>query len=167
MEDTNLTFKIRQANLNDLTDIIDIFNVGAISSLGVSLKQTNLNDYFRKCIEEQDETFKIWVATDNNTVIGWQSLLPNRINPLIRPYFAESSTYVLPTIHKGVATKLLHHAMVEVKNSDLQYILGYISITNGAMIHIVEKLGWAKVGMINGNNKLFKSPELLLYVSYL
>jgi L-amino acid N-acyltransferase YncA len=164
---TQNVFDIRQANVADIDSIIDIFRNGSLQSLGMSLKEPDLNNYFKTCLTSQTDAFKIWVATDNEKIIGWQSILATRVNPFIRPYYGESSTYVTQTNIKGVATALLQKAMIESAKSELQYILGYISFANGAMKHIVEKLGWEQVGQIKGSSKRFVSPDLHLYVCYL
>lgn len=158
---------IRQANINDLDCIVEIFRDGASQSLGFAAEEPDLLGYFKECINSQTNTFKIWVATDNEKIIGWQSVLPTRVNPFVRPCYGESSTYVTLSEHKGVATALVEKAMTEASKTKLQYILGYISINNGAMKHIVEKLGWQQVGQIKGSDKNFTSPNVFLYVCHL
>jgi len=139
---------IRQATINDLDHIVEIFRDGSLQSLGFAVEEPDLLSYFKNCINSQTDTFKIWVATDHEKIIGWQSVLPARVNPFVRPYYGESSTYVTQSEHKGVAKALLEKAMAEASKTKLQYILGFISINNGAMKHIVEKLGWQQVGQI-------------------
>jgi len=160
----NTIFFIRQADINDLHDIVRIFEIGAIQSLGFTIEESDLYGYFQNHLISQNDTFKIWVAVYGDKVIGWQSILPTRVNPFVRPFFGESSTYVEPSGIKGVATALLKHAMQECSKSQLQYIIGYVSATNAAAKHIVEKLGWELAGDLRGTSKNFETSNLHFYV---
>ena len=90
-------FRIRQANLNDLQEVARIWHEGQTAATGVDtppLTEEQL-EYFRKRINDQNQTFQLWVVDSGEpALLGWQALSPMGNHPILRHYEAESSTYV-------------------------------------------------------------------------
>lgn len=159
-------FTIREAVEADSSAIFAIWKRGLALSLGFEADQSIDAQYFQRAIESQDSTFKVWVAEDEyGRIIGWQSLMPTRNNPVMRNLVAESSTYCDQSdIHHGIGSRLMATATKHADNCALQYIIGTISEGNQAMRRIVEKAGWKEVGRIPGSKKPPACPDAVFAV---
>jgi L-amino acid N-acyltransferase YncA len=162
-----MSIEIKEAHINELPVMIEIYNKGIRQSIGSVLNTPFIDVIFNEYFSQVDHTFKIWVAVQDGNIVGWQSLLPNRINPVIRSVFAESIICVDPQYaNSGIATQLLEHAINHAKTHKIHYIFGYIDTENTSAIKLVEKLGFTEVGKINGTEKA-SIPSQILYVHYL
>lgn len=159
--------EIREAHINELPVMIEIYNKGLQQAVGSVLHTPFMDVIFNEYFSQVDDAFKIWVAVQDGNIVGWQSLLPNRINPLIRSVFAESIICVDPqSANSGIATQLLQHAIHHARSQHIHYIFGYIDTCNTHAIKLVENLGFTEVGKINGAEKA-NIPAQVLYVHYL
>ena len=146
-------FTIREASVDDLKDIYFYWKEGVEQALAMELDpvQKAIEDHykeeFRQKFDEVDGVFRIWVAEQDEKVIGWQYLMPYDNNPALRNYTAEISTYVAPDYREcGVGTALLQHGADHAKQTPLQYIVGHISEENEAIPGIAERVGFKKCG---------------------
>ena len=147
--------------------MIEIYNKGIQQTIGSVLNTPFIDVIFNEYFSQVDNTFKIWVAVQDGSIVGWQSLLPNRINPVIRSVFAESIICVDPKNgNSGIATHLLKHAIEHAKRKNIHYIFGYIDTENIKAKKLVEKIGFTKVGKIEGAEKA-NIPSQVLYVHYI
>jgi L-amino acid N-acyltransferase YncA len=102
----------------------------------------------------------IWVAVENDVVVGWQSLNDFGTTQITKA--GMSSTYVSPTCHsKGVGKRLLAHATAQARACGFDYIVAFIRTDNTACIRIVAALGWVLVGPLPRN--LADGTELAYY----
>lgn len=162
-----MSIEIKEANINELPMMIEIYNRGMQQPIGSILNTPFIDVIFNEYFSQVDQTFKIWVAVEDGTIVGWQSLLPNRINPVIRSVFAESITCVDPRKgNSGIATQLVQHAIDHARASKIHYIFGYIDTENIGAVKLVEKLGFTQVGRIEGIEKANVAPQML-YVYYI
>lgn len=152
------SFKIMQARKIHVSQIIDIWESGCKNSIDMdhdSFRSDDFKIYFKNLIQQQDDTFRVWVAVkEEREVIGWQSLTRCCHIPLLRDLEAESSTYVRrrsgePT----VGEELLTHAITHANQSQIQYIFGHITATNRAAIRLANKCGFQWVGQIPPTSK--------------
>jgi L-amino acid N-acyltransferase YncA len=141
---------IREALPDDSIAVHDIWKKGMATSVP-STGQIEYNDYtlyFREMILSQSNRFKVWVAEDyNKQILGWQALMPCRINPVLRNQIAESSTYTKR--HSGIAhlgRLLLSNAIEHARSCQINCIVGFISRENRASFLMVKALGFQKVG---------------------
>jgi|SRR5579863_1036706 L-amino acid N-acyltransferase YncA len=145
---------IRQATLADLDRILRIWESGR-SNAGVATagetagRQTPdrvaIEAFFRGRILGQTPIFQIWVAEADREVIAWQSLSAWANNPVTRPLFAESSTYVDAAYHsKGIGRSLLLHAMRHGRKVGIRVIVGFVSPTNRRSIALLKSIGWTQ-----------------------
>jgi L-amino acid N-acyltransferase YncA len=97
---------------------------------------------FAEKIASQTTEFKIWVAESvQSSILGWQSLLPTQNNPAIRPFVAESSTYVaVDNEYKGVGTAIMRHALKQAERSRLQRVVGFVLASNLPMLRLFIRL---------------------------
>jgi L-amino acid N-acyltransferase YncA len=159
-------FEIRDATPDDVPAIANIWRKGLAVSLGFDAEFLEAESYFARCVSMQSKAFKFWVVTDDaGKILGWESLLPSRANPIMRNFFAEVSTYVDPLcgVHH-LGTALIKRATEHADNSSLQYITGIVSTSNGLICHILSKAGFIEVGRIPRSTKEPVAPEAIFFV---
>lgn len=159
-------YTIRQATLDDLDQVYEVWLQGVAQSLGGAPDPAvDHRARFRRQIEEQDDDFKLFVAIDDEGVVGWQALAPFRANPAVRGLFAESSTYVRTTnARAGVGRDLIFHALGHADRSRLQFVVAYVAITNERTLYSAQKAGFTLVGTLPSAQKPPAGPPLAFLV---
>jgi L-amino acid N-acyltransferase YncA len=115
---------------------------------------------FEERIRQPQGRSCIWVAVDNGSIVGWQSLSDFGATQITKA--ATSSTYVSPRCHaKGVGRRLLAHATSSARSCNFDYVVGFIRTDNIAPIRIVLSLGWKLVGPLPHN--LVDGTQLAYY----
>lgn len=151
---------IRQLCASDFEEMYQIWEVG-LSEAFTNLKLT-ISDkvefsrwFLSSALDRQDNNFKIWGYFHSGVLQGWQALLPCQSAPVVWTKFAESSTYVDPgSRSRGVGRSLLTHAIADARtNSELAYIMGYISEGNTHVQKLVTDVGFHKVGVLPKSSK--------------
>lgn len=157
---------IRIAIQEDLPKVLSIWLDGIINSFDPdTISQAELEADFTSNFDQRAGIFNFWVAEDNeNNILGWQSLIRTSNNPFRKNNYAESSTYIsMDNRYKGLGKDLLQHVINEAENSPLEYIVGFISITNTAALRITKETGWIEVGLIPPSAKSkYKISKLFL-----
>jgi L-amino acid N-acyltransferase YncA len=106
---------------------------------------------FQQRLEAPQGRSRIWVATNNGVVIGWQGLSDLGVTQITKA--AMSSTYVAAHRHsKGVGRQLLACATENAENLGFDYVVGFIRTDNAVPIRIVLSLGWTLVGVLPRNH---------------
>lgn len=164
MNNPNANITIRLAFDNDFESIYQIWLEGIENSFDFAqIDETEIKGKFKDNFQDRNGIFNFWVATDvDNKILGWQSLVKYSNNPFRQNTYAESSTYITRnTRFKGVGKVLLDYVMKEAEKSTLEYVIGFVSLTNDAARKITEETGWIEVGEIpkskKGKNKFPKS----------
>lgn len=154
-------FAIRRAAAQDAAAITSIWMEGVRGAHGLEPPpEEQVQAFFDERIAQQTEVFAIWVAIVEARVVGWQGLQPCRPNPISK--MAESSTYVASDSKaRGVGRALIAHAQRHASSVGLQHILGFILVSNLAVIRIVESSGWSRVGALPRARE--EDPEYLYY----
>ncbi|HTC00952.1 MAG TPA: GNAT family N-acetyltransferase [Ferruginibacter sp.] len=167
-------YKIRQAELKDTDFIVDIWIDGNIEQYSSQSLGTTTNEDLKRIISNhitiQDDNFKFWVCiTDEDEIIGWQSILPFHAspNPLVRNCFAQSSTYVKKEFQtKGVGKFLLQHALNYCSdNTEIVYVIGLVVTENLKSLKMCDKLGFLNYGTLPKNklNHNFPNFDMVIY----
>ncbi|PHR49178.1 MAG: hypothetical protein COA32_03770 [Fluviicola sp.] len=122
-------------------------------------------DTFNHLLQYVDGSFEIFVAVLNNEVIGYQSALPIRNNPLFWREHAVSSTFVKKKYQSGgTGYNLLKRMLKHLPDSNITLFFGQTQTSNTTMISVGKKLGFKKIGVIPISNKESLNNELVLYV---
>ena len=158
------TLHIRLATDEDFESIFQIWLAGIGNSFDPELAATpQVQEKFTENFRQREGIFNFWVAVDpGGQIIGWQSLIKNSNNPFRANLHAESSTYIAQgTRYKGVGKMLLDYVIKEAEKSSLEYVTGFVSMTNDAARKITQETGWIEVGILppsaKGENKFPKS----------
>jgi len=161
---TAQNIEIRLAKDRDFDEIYQIWLEGISNSFDESaFKMEQIRKKFASNFFNRKGIFNFWLAVDETEkILGWQSLIRVSNNPFREHAFAESSTYISKSNRlKGVGRLLLKHVMAEAEKSELEYIIGFVALSNEAAKKITSETGWHVIGQMpdskKGNNKIRKS----------
>ncbi|MBU3160626.1 GNAT family N-acetyltransferase [Clostridium frigoris] len=156
---------IRDANLNDLHDILEIYN-------DAILHTTAIYDYKAHTIEERiqwyekkiQEGYPIIVFEENSKVIGFATFGSFRPWPAFK-YTIEHSIYVHEKYsNKGIGTTLLKEIIRICDEREFATMVAGIDGSNENSIKMHEKLGFKYSGTINkAGYKFEKWLNLVFY----
>lgn len=156
---------IRDANLNDLPDILEIYN-------DAILHTTAIYDYKAHTIEERiqwyekkiQEGYPIIVVEENSKVIGFATFGSFRPWPAFK-YTIEHSIYVHEKYsNKGIGTTLLKEIIRICDEREFSTMVAGIDGSNEKSIRMHEKLGFKYSGTINkAGYKFEKWLNLVFY----
>jgi L-amino acid N-acyltransferase YncA len=154
--------EIREATIDDLAAVVDIWKEGLRSSLGYEPPPGDYDKAFRRKIEEQDANFKVFVAVDAGVVVGWQSLSPFRSNPVTSERMAELSAYMRAShLRSGIAKELLQHSLRHADSAPgLQYVTAFITAPNERALQVALAGGFVKVATMPPPEKGPFGPDL-------
>jgi phosphinothricin acetyltransferase len=137
---------IRHANENDLPAILDIYNE-------VILHTTAVYDYEPHTLEmrsqwfktKQEQGFPVFVATENEKILGLSSIGPFRAWAAYK-YSVENSVYVASDCRgKGIGKLLIPPLIEAAKQLQLHTVIAGIDATNISSIKLHEYFGFIEV----------------------
>ena len=137
---------IRHATENDLPQILAIYNE-------VILHTTAVYDYEPHTLEmrkqwfktKQEQGFPVFVATENEKILGLSSIGPFRAWAAYK-YTVENSIYVdRDSRGKGIGKLLIPPLIEAVKKLQLHTIIAGIDATNEASLKLHEYFGFKEV----------------------
>ena len=156
---------IRQATLEDVPAMLDIFNANILHSTAIYM-------YEPQTLEQRQEWFAgkqtrnepIFVYEEQGEVAGYATYGSFRPFPA-NLYTVEHSVYVHEDHHrKGIGEKLMKRLIEHAKNRGIKTMVGSIDATNIASIRAHEKLGFTYSGTIkNAGYKFGKWLDLAFY----
>lgn len=150
------TINIRLALEEDFETIYAIWLEGIENSFDrKAADEQAVRQKFRSNFQERQGIFNYWVAVGaRQDILGWQSLIRYSNNPFRQNTYAESSTYIAKQARaSGVGKLLLEHMLREAEKSELEYVVGFVSLTNAAARKITEETGWIEVGVVPASKK--------------
>lgn len=158
-----IKLRVREAKTDDLHKIFFGWKSSTAEALGMDLEavtaalETRYREIFKEKFDQVDGTYKIWVAELDEELVAWQYLMPFENNPVARNFSAEISTYVNPEHQgKGIGTALVKYALKHAEHTLLQYVCGFVTKDNSAMLSVADKLGFRTIGKFPAP---IKSPE--------
>lgn len=156
---------IRQATIEDVPAMLDIFNANILHSTAIYM-------YEPQTLEQRQEWFTgkltrnepIFVYEEQGDVVGYATYGPFRPYPA-NLYTVEHSVYVHENHHrKGIGEKLMHELIEHAKDRGIKTMVGGIDATNIASIRAHEKLGFTYSGTIkNAGYKFGEWLDLAFY----
>ena len=155
----NQNINIRFANFSDLAEIVVIFNQAVRAGVNGSLQEGTVesrSDWFN-AFNHND--YPIYVAEQNNSVVGYCYLSPYRSGRQAMHKVAEISYYINYNYHKqGIASALIKHTINDCKRINKDSLLAILLDKNKPSISILEKFGFKKWGyypdIINLNGQI-------------
>ncbi len=139
---------IRTANENDFVDIVKIYN-HAVNEKFTTADTDYVTVESRKewFAQHSPETYPIYVAEQDEEMIGWCSLSPHRPGRKALRKVAEISYYIHKDHRrKGVANSLITHTIESAKALGFKNLISILLELNKPSIYILEKFGFEKWG---------------------
>jgi len=114
---------IRKADLNDLNDILSIYNQGIEDRIATLEVESKSIEYMNEWFNHHEQRYTVLVAVFVGTVIGWASL--NRYSPRAAyDGVADLSIYIERTYRgRGIGQRLLQELEVEAINKGFHTIV--------------------------------------------
>ena len=139
---------IRSFTENDYSEIVNIYNHAVDEKFATAdtdyVTVESRKDWFAQHLFN---TYPIYVAEENNEVIGWCSLSPHRPGRKALRTVAEISYYIHKDHRrKGVANLLITHTIEEAKQLGFKNLITILLDLNKPSIYILEKFGFEKWG---------------------
>ena len=141
---------IRTATRNDYTDIVAIYNY-AVDEKFATADTEHVTVQSRKEWFEQHspETYPIYVAEENNEIVGWCSLSPHRPGRKALKKVAEISYYIHKDHRrKDIANSLITHTIKSAKALGFNNLISILLELNKTSIYILEKFRFEKWGYL-------------------
>lgn len=144
--------KIRTADSKDFGEIIKIYNHAVDEKFATAdiehITIESRNEWFN---QHSPEAYPIYIAEENDQVIGWCSLSPHRPGRKALRTVAEISYYVHKDHRKkGVANKLIQHTIESAKILGFKNLISILLDLNLPSIYILEKFGFERWGHLPG-----------------
>lgn len=139
---------IRASKEQDLLQIVAIYN-HAVDEKFATADTEQISFESRKDWFEQhsSDTYPIYVAVENDEVIGWCSLSPHRPGRKALRTVAEISYYIHRDHRQmGVAKNLISHTIESAKKLGFKNLISILLDMNKISIYILEKFGFEKWG---------------------
>ncbi|MDM5198182.1 N-acetyltransferase family protein [Fictibacillus enclensis] len=140
---------IREATLNDLKDILDIYNDAILNTTAVYAYQPQTLDNRQIWYQQKrDENHPILVCEQDNKVVGFATFDPFRAWPAYK-YSIEHSVYVDKEYRKkGIGTSLLKELIAIANQREYITLIAGIDAANEKSIAIHKNFGFVHAGTI-------------------
>jgi len=139
---------IRPASTDDFSEIIKIYNHAVDEKFATAdteyVSLDSRKDWFA---QHSPDSYPIYIAEENEDIIGWCSLSPHRPGRKALRTVAEISYYIHKNHRrKGVADSLIKYTMESAKSLGFKNLISILLDLNKPSIHILEKFGFEKWG---------------------
>ncbi|MEX0662158.1 MAG: N-acetyltransferase family protein [Balneolaceae bacterium] len=141
---------IRTASKKDINQITEIYN----QAVEAGYKTADTNPRSTKEMTEwlKNHTpgkYPVWIAEENQSIVGYLSLSPHRPGRHALRYTAEVSYYAYFDHHrKGVASQLMNHALNQCRNLEIKTLFAILLESNTPSIALLEKFNFKKWGAL-------------------
>ncbi len=141
--------EIRDAMEGDLPAVVEIYNATISGRMATAdlevIPVSSRRDWFR---EHNPTTRPLWVATADETVVGWLSFQSFYGRPAYSST-AEISVYVQPEHRRqGIARALITRAIDEAPHLGLKTLVGFIFAHNQPSLALFEGMGFERWGLL-------------------
>jgi phosphinothricin acetyltransferase len=142
--------QIRIAEEKDYPDIIKIYNHAVDEKFATAdTEYVTIESRKEWFGQHSPKTYPIFIAEENNVVIGWCALSPHRPGRKALQTVAEISYYIHKDHRrKGVANSLIAHTIESAKALGFKNLISILLDLNTVSINILEKFGFEKWGRL-------------------
>ncbi|CAN5466139.1 GNAT family N-acetyltransferase [soil metagenome] len=138
---------IRNATVNDLPQILDIYNDAILNTTAVYDYEPHTLEMRKHWLEtKQQQGLPVFVAEENNEILGFSSIGPFRAWAAYK-YSVENSIYVKDGQRgKGIGKLLMQPLIDSAKKLKLHTIIAGIDADNKLSIAFHKQFGFTEVG---------------------
>jgi len=136
---------IRDANIDDLTRIVEIYNNSIPGRLATAdLEEITVESRIPWFHEHNAERRPLWVLEENNNIVGWLSFQSFYGRPAYNGT-AEISIYLDPSVQgKGFGKLLIKEAIANCPRLNIKTILAFVFGHNEPSIRLFETFNFEK-----------------------
>jgi L-amino acid N-acyltransferase YncA len=147
---TNMTIRLANINEAEIAQINDIYNESAkLKFLTADTQPTTLTDRIKWLLSYNQTEYPVYVAMENNKVIGWISVRPYREGRAALRYTKEVSYYIAHSHHKkGIGTILLNHVLKNASALQIKNLIAIVLEKNSGSIRLLEKFNFNQWGVL-------------------
>ncbi len=140
--------QIRKSTRDDLKAILDIYNEAVLNTTATFDTTARTFEQQLEWYENHKANHPVFVAEENNVVVGWASLSPYS-DRCAYDTTVEVSVYIHAD-HRGkkIGSKLLEVITLEGLKVKNHTVISRITSDNLSSIHIHEKIGYRHVGTL-------------------
>jgi L-amino acid N-acyltransferase YncA len=137
--------RIRDANLDDLPKIVEIYNSSIPGQLATAdLQEVTVESRLKWFHEHNSHQRPLWVLEEEGAIVGWLSFQSFYGRPAYDAT-AEISIYLDPSVHgKGYARVLMEHAIAESPELRLKTLLAFVFGHNAPSIKLFESYNFER-----------------------
>lgn len=148
-------FTIRQATLEDLAAITEIYNEAILNTVATFDTQPKTLEEQEIWFADHGPRYPILVAERDSIIVGWASLT-KWSDRCAYSDTAEASLYIKEREQgKGIGRKLLEAIIREGQEAGLHTVIARIAEGNEASIHLLESMGFEHIGIMKEVGKKF------------
>ncbi|MBE0571307.1 MAG: N-acetyltransferase [Ignavibacteriaceae bacterium] len=139
---------LRNSIEKDIVEILKIYNQAVDEKFATAdTEQVSIESRKDWFTQHSPETYPIYVAEENDEIIGWCSLSPHRPGRKALRTVAEISYYIHKNFRrKGVASSLISYTINSAKELGFENLISILLDANKTSIYILEKFGFEKWG---------------------
>ena len=138
---------IRPAEFSDLADIVIIFNQAVRARINGSLQEETVESRSKWFNDFNQNDYPIYVAEQNNRVVGYCYLSPYRAGRQAMNKVAEISYYIDYNYHRqGIASTLIEYTINDCQRVNKNSLLAILLDKNKPSISILKKFGFKEWG---------------------
>jgi len=142
--------ELRKATLEDLPDIIKIYNEAISDGISTADSKTVSVEDKLEWFEAHTPNYPILVKEYHGRIIAWISLQPFYANLFAYRYSARINIYIDKNFQgKKLGQQFLSEAMEEAKRLGIKTLLALIFADNPASYKLFKKLGFKEWGNLN------------------
>jgi len=148
-------FTIRQATLEDLAAITEIYNEAILNTVATFDTQPKTLEEQEIWFADHGPRYPILVAERDSIIVGWASLT-KWSDRCAYSDTAEASLYIKEREQgKGIGRKLLEAIIREGQEAGLHTVIARIEAGNEASIHLLKSMGFEHIGIMKEVGKKF------------
>jgi len=140
---------IRDAKETDLPAIVAIYNASIPGhNATADTRPITIESRYSWFREHQPSTRPLWIALENDAMLGWLSFQSFYGRPAYHAT-VELSIYVDPERQRqGIGNTLLAKAIEQAPQLGIKTLLGFIFAHNAPSLRLFEKLGFRRWGVL-------------------
>ena len=139
---------IRQATINDLDSITEIYNEAVTKTEATFDTETKTLEEQRKWFEDHGPKNPILIAELDGLIVGWASL-SKYSDRCAYSDTAEISVYVMEEDQKkGVGRNLMEAILEEGEKGGLHTVIARITEGNESSVHLHKSMGFEHIGIM-------------------
>lgn len=139
---------IRDFTEKDYAEIVEVYNHAVDEKFATAdTEYITVESRMNWFLQHSSQTYPIYVAEENNELIGWCSLSPHRPGRKALRSVAEISYYIHKDHRKkGTANLLITYTIEEAKHLGFKNLITILLDLNKPSIYLLEKFGFEKWG---------------------